>query len=92
MSQVTFFIFLFPGPARKQTDPKKQVQPDAKKKTKTKRESRTDKRLFGDARRLAPYAPLPQKRVRLNNQDVLETDFGRKCCQIERAIVDSVVS
>ena len=41
---------------------------------------------------LAPYAPLPQKKVKLNNQEILETDFGRKCGQIERALVDSVVS
>ena len=85
-------MFLFPGPPRKQLEPKKRVQPDGKKKKKTKRESRTDKRLFGDARRLAPYAPLPQKKVKLNNQETLETDFGRKCGQIERALVDSVVS
>ena len=87
-------MFLFPGPLRKQLEPKKRAQPDpdAKKKKKTKKESRTDKRLFGDARRLAPYAPLPQKKVKLNNQEFMETDFGRKCGQIERALVDSVVS
>ena len=75
-------------------EPKKRAQPDpdAKKKKKTKKESRTDKHVFGDARRLAHYAPLPQKKVKLNNQEFMETDFGCKCGQIERALVDSVVS